>query len=70
MIITMNSGKAGDKIQHQFMTKTNLSKLEIVGNFLNLITIPMLTELFFFFCFLLFRAVPAAYGSSQARGRI
>ena len=26
--------------------------------------------LFFFFCFLLFRAEHAAYGSSQARGRI
>ena len=31
------------------------------------------TELFYFiiyFCFLLFRATPLAYGSSQARGRI
>ena len=36
MIISIDTGKACDKIQHSFMIKT-LNKLETEGSFLNLI---------------------------------
>ena len=37
MIITLNAGKAFDKIQHSFMFKKKLSETKVKGNFLNLI---------------------------------
>ena len=96
MIISIDSEKAFDKIEHPFMIKI-LQKLVIKGTCLTikkamydkptayiiirgekLKAFPPrsgtsqgcpLSPLFFFFFFCLFRAVPAAYISSQARGQ-
>ena len=37
MIISIDAGKAFDKIQHRFMIKKTLQKLGIEGNYLNII---------------------------------